>query len=79
MLFSNFVCPHASILPHHLKWFNLELFPPHTMYLHVPTICLDIRVGPDKDVVDGEEDGEEGDGEDVDGHCEKSSNFLLVV
>ena len=49
------------------------------LYLHVPTICLDIWVGPDKDVVDGEEDGKEGDGKDVDGHCEESSDFLLMI
>ena len=49
------------------------------MYLHVPTICLDVGVGPYEDVVDGEEDGKERDGEDVDGHCEKSSDFLLMV
>ena len=40
---------------------------------------MDVRVGPDKDVVDGEEDGEERDGEDVDGDGEKASDFLLVV
>ena len=40
---------------------------------------MDIRVGPDKDVVDGEEDGEEGDGENVDSDGEESSNFLLVI
>ena len=49
------------------------------LYLHVPTICLDIWVGPDKDVVDGEEDGKEGDCKDVDGHCEESSDFLLMI
>ena len=40
---------------------------------------MDIRVGPYKDVVDGEEDSEEGDGENVDSDGEESSNFLLVI
>ena len=48
-------------------------------HLHVPTICLNIGVAPDKDVVNGEKNGEEGDGKDVDSHCEKSADFLLVV
>ena len=48
-------------------------------HLHVPTICLNIRVAPDKDVVNGEKYGEEGDSKDVDSHCEKSADFLLVV
>ena len=49
------------------------------MYLHVPTICLNIWVGPDKDVVDGEEDGKERDGKDVNSHCEESPDFLLMI
>ena len=48
-------------------------------YLHVPTVCLDIWIGPNKNVVDGEKDGQEGHGENVNGHREKSPDFLLMI
>ena len=48
-------------------------------YLHVPAVCLDIWIGPNKNVVDGEKDGQEGHGENVDGHREKSPDFLLMI
>ena len=48
-------------------------------YLHVPAVGLDVGVGPDEEVVDGEQDGQEGHGEDVDGDGEEPADLLLVV